>query len=419
MLWSNSFFSVFAAICFCIVSTDAAKLRRDEDPSERMLRYIDNFDWIYHNKSAVGGEGISSSDMSLLQHNQNDKDEKIPTIAFLGLKAAYEHETCPVKCNVRQGNSESADAVVINAKWSGPPPHPKKPNQVWVFSFMFEAQQYHGGPVSLSTVQNIESSVDYTMTFDPRSDFKHPIFYLARNSLDDPGLPKPGIHHYVVPKPAKIADPLVNRSIVPTSVLSPIGQARGHGKKKLLLWLVSNCGGGRWDYFKRLQQLLGEDKVDLLGGCGKPTCRGNDRACLTKLFKNYKFYYAAENSRCRGYITEKFPRGLIHGMVPIALGGLSKADYEVLAPPGSFVHTDDFGSVKQLADYLLKVDKDDELYNKFFEWKLKYHVSWTNPYCDLCIQLHKDPKDRLPTRTFKNLVDFWYKDSCRSEHPPI
>ena len=36
-------------------------------------------------------------------------------------------------------------------------------------------------------------------------------------------------------------------------------------------------------------------------------------------------------------------------------------DYERMAPGSSFIHVDDFASIKELAQYLLKVDKDPHL----------------------------------------------------------
>merc|ERR1711870_73883 len=88
----------------------------------------------------------------------------------------------------------------------------------------------------------------------------------------------------------------------------------------------------------------------------------------------YKFYAAFENSRCEGYITEKFFRGLIYGMVPIAMGGLSRRDYESIVPGDSFLHVDDFDSVEDLANRLVEIDQDDTEYNKFHAWRSKLHV---------------------------------------------
>ena len=61
------------------------------------------------------------------------------------------------------------------------------------------------------------------------------------------------------------------------------------------------------------------------------------------LFNQYKFYLAFENSiHCKDYISEKFWRNAIFsGSVPVVFGP-HKEDVAALAPPNSFIHTDDF-----------------------------------------------------------------------------
>ena len=55
-------------------------------------------------------------------------------------------------------------------------------------------------------------------------------------------------------------------------------------------------------------------------------------------------------------------------VIPIALGARPE-DYAAVAPPKSYIHVDDFESPKQLAEYLLKLDRNDDLYNEYFRWK--------------------------------------------------
>ncbi|CAE7603799.1 FUT6 [Symbiodinium natans] len=140
-------------------------------------------------------------------------------------------------------------------------------------------------------------------------------------------------------------------------------------------------------------------------------------SCMQKLVSPYKFYAAFENSRCRGYITEKFRTGFSYGMVPVAFGGMSRSDYELIAPPDSFVHVDDFGSLKELAKFLLELDKDDKKYNAYFAWKSRLQVedrmiTGTRAYCDLCQELQKPKAQQKPVRRFGNLTKWWYS-GCR------
>lgn len=109
--------------------------------------------------------------------------------------------------------------------------------------------------------------------------------------------------------------------------------------------------------------------------------------------------------------------------------GPSRAEYELVAPPYSFIHVDDFESVKELAEYLMELDKDDELYAKYLHW-------WSNPkwkeeqiskareagakgllgsrlqgekvgICGLCQKLkHEPPKGQV--EVVKELDQWWY-----------
>lgn len=180
------------------------------------------------------------------------------------------------------------------------------------------------------------------------------------------------------------------------------------GKNQLLLWLVSKCGTReRNEIFQELESYLPSDRVHKYGDCSeqKDPCHGKlrlDETCLEKFTKRYKFYAAFENARCEGYITEKFWKSLRLGMVPVCWGGRSRKDYERIAPGSSFIHVDDFASTKELAQYLLKVDKDPELYNSYFEWR---KTSWVNTEeeeqnlqaCQLCMEVEKPKNQQQPS----------------------
>jgi len=112
-----------------------------------------------------------------------------------------------------------------------------------------------------------------------------------------------------------------------------------------------------------------------------------------------------ENSLCPDYVTEKFYRALIHGIVPIVYGG---ADYSQYAPPHSYINIADFKSPKELADYLKLLDKNDALYLKYFEWKKFYQVVRRpmNGWCDLCAKLNEDVQ--VP-KSYANVDEWWVR----------
>ncbi len=54
--------------------------------------------------------------------------------------------------------------------------------------------------------------------------------------------------------------------------------------------------------------------------------------------------------------------------------GARPEDYAISAPYKSYIHVDDFDSPKELADYLHKLDQDDDLYNEYFMWKVRVKI---------------------------------------------
>ena len=157
----------------------------------------------------------------------------------------------------------------------------------------------------------------------------------------------------------------------------------------------------REDYIRQLKRHIA---VDTYGGCGDLSCpkkRGtaaSTEECYDMIESKYKFYLSFENSLCTDYVTEKFFRVIARQIVPIVYGG---ADYSRIAPPHSYIDTRQFKDPKQLADYLLVLDKNETLYNEYFAWKDKYDVESgeeimsLNGFCNLCRKLHKDKENKV------------------------
>ena len=47
--------------------------------------------------------------------------------------------------------------------------------------------------------------------------------------------------------------------------------------------------------------------------------------------------------------------------------GARPEDYAKVAPYNSFIHVDQFRGPRQLAEYLLELDRDDQKYNQYFQ----------------------------------------------------
>lgn len=192
-----------------------------------------------------------------------------------------------------------------------------------------------------------------------------------------------------------------------------MAQARDYAanKTKKVAWFVSNCGArnGRLAYARELAKHI---SVDIYGTCGSLKCPRSDKKCFDLLDKDYKFYLAFENSNCRDYITEKFyVNGLGRNILPIVMGA-RPIDYERSGPEGSYIHVDEFASPAELAKYLHRLDKNNDLYNSYFRWKGTGEFINTYFWCRLCAMLHAPPKPK-----YYEDVNNWWRGSgvCTSK----
>ncbi|CAL1533707.1 unnamed protein product [Lymnaea stagnalis] len=191
-----------------------------------------------------------------------------------------------------------------------------------------------------------------------------------------------------------------------TSVLTkPQEKNYAAGKTKKVAWFVSNCGArnGRRQYADELAKYI---QVDIYGNCGTLQCpRYESNKCFDMLNTDYKFYLSFENSNCRDYITEKFfVNGLKHDVIPIVMGAAPE-DYKRASPPHSFIHVDHFESPKHLADYLILLDKDDKLYNEYFQWKGTGDIINTFFWCRVCALAHDVDRGQ----SWYNDVESWWR----------
>ncbi|KAI0229118.1 Alpha-(1,3)-fucosyltransferase C [Lamellibrachia satsuma] len=186
---------------------------------------------------------------------------------------------------------------------------------------------------------------------------------------------------------------------------------RSAGKSRLVAWMVSHCNAQskRDDYVTLLKRYI---EVDIYGECGTLSCSKSDTSCRTLISRTYKFYLAFENSLCSEYITEKLWRPLQQDVVPIVLGG---ADYETYLPKHSYINVKDFKSPYELAKYLKVLDKNDTLYNEYFDWKKSYScyrgVPGKSIACNMCRHANENinRKETVPA-----ISEFWSKKQCIS-----
>lgn len=123
----------------------------------------------------------------------------------------------------------------------------------------------------------------------------------------------------------------------------------------------------------------------------------------TTFSADYHFFIAFENNVCQDYVTEKFWR-IKRLIVPIVL---KASILEGIAPNGSFIAVDQFGSIIALAAHLKRLSQNETEYLRYFEWTKHYQniaVPQTEAYCSLCDRLH------APITEHKSYADIaaWY-----------
>lgn len=210
----------------------------------------------------------------------------------------YRHsfkKSCPVtNCELTNDLSrvEEADFVLVHMRgMSGANLSNlamKRPEfQRWIF-VMYETPAH----LSAGDYSNYDGFFNLTSTYRDDSDFSH--YYDAGNGM----MWRP--------------NPLFNSSY------DFYGDKRAFAAA-----LISNCQAGhRLKYIREVGRFV---EVDLFGRCGRkcPEVLGNGTRALCRdvIGKEYKFYFAFENSVCEDYVTEKFHDILKYNVVPVVLGG--------------------------------------------------------------------------------------------------
>ncbi|KAL0275930.1 UNVERIFIED_CONTAM: hypothetical protein PYX00_003641 [Menopon gallinae] len=321
------------------------------------------------------------------QQKKQTKPKKLKKILFyFGLgswnlkpgRDVFINSKCPVDtCTVTasQADAPTADAILYKDRFVHPG-HIRPPRQVWILYFL--ECPYHTQHIKYNDV------INWTATYRRDSDIVAPY---ERWMYYDPKVKQ---------------KPVMERNYAAN-------------KTKSVAWFVSNCAArnNRLQYANELKKHI---PVDIYGACGSKNCprfpTDSKEKCFQMLDKDYKFYLAFENSNCRDYITEKFfVNGLGRDILPIVMGAHPE-DYARSAPEHSYIHVDDFASPKELAAYLHKLDRDDDLYNSYFRWKGTGEFINTYFFCRLCAMLH----DEYPAKSYRDINDWWRGPGVCTQH---
>ena len=151
-----------------------------------------------------------------------------------------------------------------------------------------------------------------------------------------------------------------------------------HGDLAPVVYVQSGCDTpsmrDQW-----VEQFMKHVKVDSYGACLNNKqlpdhLQGSEQfesEQFYQLLAQYKFIISAENAVCDDYVTEKLWGPLVLGSVPIYLGA---ANVRSLLPNNnSAILISDFDSPADVAEYVIKVNNDDDLYKQFLQHKREYN----------------------------------------------
>jgi hypothetical protein len=146
---------------------------------------------------------------------------------------------------------------------------------------------------------------------------------------------------------------------------------------------------GRSRYLTELMKYI---RVDSYGKWKPNRLLHQDTGRETKLdaIARYKFTLAFENSLSKDYVSEKFFDPLIAGSVPVYRGA---STIETFTPADRcYINVSDFGGPRELADYLLLLDREPARYMAYLQWKDR---PFRRAFMELVGSLGEDYRRRL------------------------
>lgn len=120
----------------------------------------------------------------------------------------------------------------------------------------------------------------------------------------------------------------------------------------------------RDNLFKLLQE---KDQTGSAHGLGR--CQNTGKKIdgtwheMYNVYKDYRFVIAMENNLVENYVTEKVLNALISGAIPI-YWGYSKLVKNIFNEK-AIIFVQDFGSLEECAEYIIKVDTTPSLYQQY------------------------------------------------------
>ncbi|MPC36301.1 Alpha-(1,3)-fucosyltransferase C [Portunus trituberculatus] len=146
----------------------------------------------------------------------------------------------------------------------------------------------------------------------------------------------------------------------------------------------------------------------IVAWCSRREEHRGDRCWRQVLGPKYLFYLAFENALCDAYVTEKLWRPLVHGLVPVVLGG---ANYTAILPPNSYIDAVSL-TPRQLGHLLRRLQKTPQEYAEYHLWRAFWRPTLRPPLCELCLRLHGKVK-----RTTQGDLAAWWREASQCRAP--
>jgi len=141
-------------------------------------------------------------------------------------------------------------------------------------------------------------------------------------------------------------------------------------KNKFCCFAYSNCDENfpgvvaRKRFLEIMNKMTG-NKVDNLGKCYNTKYKENGTwKNGEELYKPYKFVISFENTRLKGYVTEKLINPMLARAIPIYFGA---PDVDLYFNKKSFIDVNDFPSFEKCIEHVLKVDNNEKLYREIMD----------------------------------------------------
>eukprot|EP01129_Flabellula_baltica_P000470 TRINITY_DN10479_c0_g1_i1.p1 TRINITY_DN10479_c0_g1~~TRINITY_DN10479_c0_g1_i1.p1 ORF type:complete len:375 (-),score=62.14 TRINITY_DN10479_c0_g1_i1:632-1651(-) len=164
-----------------------------------------------------------------------------------------------------------------------------------------------------------------------------------------------------------------------------------------VFWAARNCDtrSKRENYIRELSKYIG---VNRYGDCLRNVTKDPERDRNSDIYEHpiewsnkHYFYLAAENSNCDGYVTEKYYKTLLSGLVPIVDG---PRDYSRFLPSDkSIIRMDDY-TPEELAAYLKYLVSNRTAYMEYMPWKTDPNFKMKDDFIKLVSTPMKEGRHR-------------------------